>query len=343
MDLKTQRSKMTTMREIEILNGLLALRSSLSCPHAIPANTPLVPCPCPTQPPAGHPAAADPGARGGRAHTHAGGVNDAIGGGLLVTAGADVAYLFIGAIFVVAALVATTLVYTPLERDRDAATSPFAHLVGGLRYVRTSRLLIGVLMVTILFNLVFSPYQSMIPVIGKEILGANALRVGLLSATEGFGAVCGALWIANRARPEGYPRIYFYGTGLFLLCALGFSQSETYALSSMLLFMAGFGLSAFAVMQTTILVRATNPAMRGRVLGVLSLAIGAGPAGALQVGPLVAGLGEQTTLTVLVLEGLVGLVLVGAVWPMLRQAWLDPLAGIAPADAPTEQTPPKSG
>ena len=259
-------------------------------------------------------------------------VGPALGGGLLVTVGADGAYLLIAAVFGLAALVATTLRYEPLKRDADAESNPLAHLVGGLRYVRASRLLVGVLMVTILFNLVFSPYQSMIPVIGKDVLGADALRVGLLSATEGLGAVFGALWIANRARPEGYPRIYYYGTGLFLVSALAFSQSETYALSSFLLFSAGFGFSAFAVMQTTILVRATSPAMRGRVLGVLSLAIGAGPVGALQVGPLVAGLGEQTTLTVLVLEGLVGLVFVGALWPMLRRAWLDPLADVAGAN-----------
>ena len=46
---------------------------------------------------------------------------------------------------------------------------------------------------------------------------------------------------------------------------------------------------------------------------------------------LVAGLGEQTTLTVLVLEGLVGLIFVGALWPMLRRAWLDPLSNVAGA------------
>ena len=128
-------------------------------------------------------------------------VGPALGGGLLVTVSADGAYLLMAVVFGLAALVATSLRYTPLKPDTDPESNPFAHLIGGLHYVRTSRLLIGVLMVTILFNLVFSPYQSMIPVIGKDVLGADALRVGLLSATEGLGAVFGALWIANRARP----------------------------------------------------------------------------------------------------------------------------------------------
>jgi MFS family permease len=176
-----------------------------------------------------------------------------------------------------------------------------------------------VLLVTVVFNVVNPPYQSMIPVIGKDILGADPLRVGLLSAAEGLGAVLAALWIANRATTRSYSRIYYFGTGLFLVCVLGFSQAESYAVSAILLFIAGFGFSSFATMQTTILVRAAAPAMRGRVLGVLSLAIGAGPLGALQVGPLVSAFGEQTALTMVVAEGLVALLAVGMRWPMLHQ------------------------
>jgi hypothetical protein len=63
--------------------------------------------------------------------------------------------------------------------------------------------------------------------------------------------------------------------------------------------------------------------MRGRVLGVLSLAIGALQVGALQVGPLVSALGEQGALTVVILEGIVMSVVVGIVWPMLRRPAVD--------------------
>ncbi|MDA0351255.1 MAG: MFS transporter [Chloroflexi bacterium] len=257
----------------------------------------------------------------------------ALGGGLFVTVGAEGAYLLMGCVFLVAALVASTLRYTAIGRDVDDHSGLLQHFAGGLRYVRTSRLLIGALMVTVVFNIVFPTYQSMIPVIGKDVLGADPFRVGLMSATEGLGAVFAALWIANRATARSYARIYYFGTGLFLACALGFSQSSVYLVSSALLFTAGFGFSSFATMQTTILIRASAPAMRGRVLGVLSLAIGAGPLGALQVGPLVAAFGEQTALTIVVLEGIVMLAVVGAVWPMLRQPGV-PTAREAVAPAP---------
>ncbi len=259
-------------------------------------------------------------------------IGPALGGFLFVTVGAEGAYLLMAGVFVLAALAATRLQYTSIARAPDEGESPLRHLMGGLRYVRTSRLLVGVLMVTVVFNVVFPPYQSMIPVIGREILGADPVRVGLLSATEGLGAVMAAFWIASRATPRMYPRIYFFGTAAFLVCALGFSQSATYAVSSVLVFMAGFGFSSFATMQTTILVRASAPAMRGRVLGVLSLAIGAGPLGALQVGPLVGAVGEQTALTIVVAEGLVMLLIAGAIWPMLRQVWTAPPVVVAVAE-----------
>ncbi len=248
-------------------------------------------------------------------------IGPALGGALIVTVGAEGGYFLMSAAFGFAALVAMSLDYTPHVRD-EVAQSPAQSLMEGLRRVRRTRLLLAVMLVTVLFNLVFFPYQSMIPVIGKDILGANPLRVGLLSSIEGFGALIGALWIANRARPSMYPRLYYFGTAAFFTCALAFSRSEVYALSAALMFIAGFGFSAFATMQTTILVRSTSVAMRGRVLGVLSLSIGAGPVGALQVAPLTSAVGNQTTLTILVVEGMVLLAVVGLMLPVLRRSWL---------------------
>ncbi len=262
-------------------------------------------------------------------------VGPALGGALIITVGAEGGYFLMAGMFALAALVALSLDYTPHVREAELQ-SPLQSAFSGLRHVRASRLLVGVMLVTVLFNLVFFPYQAMIPVIGKDILGANALRVGLLSSVEGFGALLGALWIANRARPRMYPRLYYYGTLLFCVCALAFSRSETYAVSILLLFIAGFGFTAFATMQTTILVRATSVAMRGRVLGVLSLSIGAGPLGALQVAPLTGAVGNQTTLTILVVEGLVMLVIVGFVLPVLRRTWAPSTEPGAPDGAARE-------
>jgi predicted MFS family arabinose efflux permease len=109
------------------------------------------------------------------------------------------------------------------------------------------------------------------------------LRVGILSSLEGCGAVLGSLLIATLAHSRHYQRLFFYGSLLFLLGILTFSRSHSYLLSACVLFTGGFGVAGFSTMQTTILVSACAPAMRGRVMGTLALCIGAQPLGALQV------------------------------------------------------------
>ena len=244
-------------------------------------------------------------------------IGPALGGGLIVTVGAEGAYFLGAAVFTLAALVASTLTYQRLVQPDEQRGSPWHGLLDGLRYVRKRNLLLGALAVTIVFNLVFPAYHSLLPVIGKEILDANPLRVGILGSLEGFGSLLGALWIATRASPPQYLRIYYFGTLLVLFCILAFSQSEVYVLSALVIFILGFGFAAFATMQTTILVTTTDVAMRGRVLGVLSLCIGVGPMGAVQVGPLVAAVGEQAALAIVVAEGAALLLAAAAIWPLL--------------------------
>lgn len=243
----------------------------------------------------------------------------ALGGGLIVTTGAEGAYFVATGVFLAGAALAMSVRHERAAPASDVVPAAWRELRDGVRYVRASSLLVGALAVTIIFNLVFPAYNSLLPVIGKEILDANALRVGILGSLEGFGSLLGALWIASRAAPPDYARLYYYGTAWFLVCAFLFSQSEVYALSAAIVFALGFGFAAFATMQTTILVTATDPAMRGRVLGLLSLCIGAGPVGALQVGPLTSAVGDQAGLAIIVAEGGALMLLVAVVWPVIRR------------------------
>ena len=122
----------------------------------------------------------------------------------------------------------------------------------------------------------------MVPVIADEKLGAGALGLGLLFSAEGAGATIGSLLIAARARPQHYTRAYLYGSLLFLLAILAFAFAPWYGFGPGVVFSsAGFGMAAFGALQSIIIITSTPPEMRGRVLGVLAVAIGTGPIGAL--------------------------------------------------------------
>ena len=71
---------------------------------------------------------------------------------------------------------------------------------------------------------------------------------------------------------------------LALLALLGFSASPWYLLSVPMLVALGLGVAGFSTLQPTIVMLVAREEMRGTALGVISLAIGVGPLGALLVG-----------------------------------------------------------
>ncbi len=240
------------------------------------------------------------------------------GGVFMATIGPEGAYVTGIALFLIAALVASTLRYR-----RPVATGSgrgvFVDLAEGVRYIRASRLMVGTLIVTLLMNVFAFPYMSQQPIIARETLGVGDVLVGLLNSVEGLGSVFGAALIATYARPQHYSRIYLYGSMLFLVGILLFSQSSWYWVSFAIVFAGGFGASAFGTMQSTIMVSAASPEMRGRVMGTVAVFIGTGPVGQINVGIMA---GMYSPQTAVMITGLVGLtvVLVSALaFPILRR------------------------
>lgn len=259
-----------------------------------------------------------------------------VGGGLFAVTGAEGAYLLGVLLFGSAAAVAWTLTYQRPAPSGAPRRNLLAELAQGFGYIKGSTLLVGALAVTILANVFAFPHQSMVPVIGEEILKVGAVRIGLLSSIQGLGAVLGSLLIAAYAGPRHYTRIYLYGTALFMITIMLFAWSEWYALSLAFMFVSGFGMTAFGTMQSTITVAAAAPEMRGRVLGALSVSIGAQPAGQLGLGVVAEMIGAQMGTLLMAAGGLVTMVVAGAVWPILRRA--DSMEAPAVDSSPTTPT-----
>lgn len=263
-----------------------------------------------------------------------------IGGGLLETAGAEWAYLFAAVVFAVAASVALHLRYEGTGRSRGPAgwgsmlQETASDIAAGVSYVRRQRLLVGALMVTLVFNLVFPVYNAALPEIGKTVLGVGEFRIGVLDALVGFGSFAGGLLIAGWSSWAQSGRIYYLGTAWFLLCATAVAFSETYLLTALVCFAMGFGFSAFAIMQTAILVRSTPMAMRGRVMGLLSFVIGLGPMTGFQVLLLSDAVELSYMVLIAVLEGAALMLATVVFWPSILSRLQSGERHIAAAFAP---------
>ena len=205
--------------------------------------------------------------------------------------------------------------------DAPSAAVGFARtLSDGLAFARTSPIVLGVLTITMIVNVFGFSYVSIAPVIGEQVLGLDPVRVGFMMATEACGAFLGSICLATLVRPAWYRPVFSAGAVGFMAMVALFSLSIWFAASLPILLLAGIAVSGFSAMQVTLLMHGTPLAMRSRVMGLLSLSIGAAPFGILLVGALSEWLGPARALTVTSLAGLSSLAVVILAWPTLRRA-----------------------
>jgi MFS family permease len=223
-----------------------------------------------------------------------------VAGGFLATVGISGAYTAGVGLYICAFLMVATLNYRAPAVTRSTQ-QPLRNLIEGLRYIRSDAVVVMTLAITVAMNAFAFPYSHMVPVIADQKLGA--------------GATLGSLLIAVRAKPEHYTRAYVFGSLLFLLAVLMFALAPWYALALVSLFVGGFGTAAFGALQSIIIITSTPPEMRGRVLGVLAVAIGTGPIGALQVGLLAVWLGAPVAVMATATAGIIVLAGAVAVYP----------------------------
>ncbi len=230
-----------------------------------------------------------------------------VGGAFLQEIGMEAVYFLGTGLFIIASGLAFSMLIirkTPTA-TRTPATSSNYDLRAGVKHIIGDSVLLVTIIITITMNLFAFPYQQMVPVLGAEKLMIEPVYIGLLFSVEGLGATLGALTIAAAAQPRHFTRVYTYASLGFLAIIAAFALNPYYWLALLLLFIGGFGMSGFGTMQSIIVVSSTRPEMRGRVLGVLAVAIGSGPIGALHVGWLATQIGTDTAVLAIAITGII--------------------------------------
>ena len=224
-------------------------------------------------------------------------------------------------VFFITSAVMMLNVKTP-HRDSGATGQASWNIIGnlteGIRYVCSEATLLAVVLITVFMNLLLFPYQQLIPVVAAEVLYVGPALMGLLLAFEGLGALMGSIAIASASNLTHHGRVYLFGSLAGLTMLLIFSFSKIYGLSLVLMFMLGLGTAGFGAMQATIILLMARDDMRGRGLGVITLAIGAGPIGALMLGRMADAIGAPMAMTINAVLGLITVGLVGLLVPSLR-------------------------
>ena len=238
--------------------------------------------------------------------------------------GGSMIYLggFVGAYALLAALYTTGMVIIlfvriPTQQRASALQEAAPTQREVLRSIRSNPTVLSVLLITMALNLFGFPFQQMLPIIARNVLGTGPVLYGLLGSAVGVGAITGSLFIATgQFRRHG--TLFSLGASLMLAALFAFSFSKVYLLSVLLLMVAGMGMSGFSILQPVIVLQAVPMRMRGRAMGAIALCIGFSPVGIYLVGHMAEAWGPQRALTVLTATGFFVLTVLRWRFPNLR-------------------------
>jgi MFS family permease len=213
-----------------------------------------------------------------------------IGGLMLEMTGFAGVYLLLMVIYMLAlGLILQVSINVP--GPAGSAQPIWRSLASGIQYALHSRVVLGVLCITVIMNALAFSYVQILPVMARDHLGVGPGLMGLLASADGLGTLIGALLLAGLGNRPYHGRIFALGALLELVSLLAFAASPWYALSFVLLLAVGLGNAGFSTMQSTIILLSAAPGMRGRAVGILGLCIGSTPLGLLELGAVAAMVG----------------------------------------------------
>ena len=170
--------------------------------------------------------------------------------------------------------------------------------------------ILGTLAITVIMNAWAFPFQAILPVIARDVLGQGPTGLGMLGAASGVGGLAGLL-LVNWGR-ERYSHEVIFAGGSLLGCVglMGLSLSTSFPLSLTALVVSGVGLAGFSIMQSSIILVEATDEMRSRAMGALVLAIGSGPLGRVQGGAMAVAWGAPLAVGSMALWAALGVVAV---------------------------------
>jgi MFS family permease len=247
----------------------------------------------------------------------------AIGGTLLA-----VPAIGIGGVFMVMTVmylvVIGTLVALPKPAGAAAAppaagTSGLEQLTEGLRYLRSSAVLLallGLALVTVFFGM---PYQQLMPVFSEQVFMVGAAGLGMLMAASGVGSLAGSLAVAGLASVRQPALLQLILGVAFGLALVGFALAPVFLVAVAMLVLVGFASSAYTTLNSTLIMSNTEPRLYGRVMSVYLLTFAVMPLAAVPMAWLADQIGGRATIAAAGLIVALVVLAVAVIYPSYRR------------------------
>jgi MFS family permease len=245
-------------------------------------------------------------------------IGPTLGGFLLETVGIGGVYLLSAVLYLSGLVLVSGLRHSQQTRPLRVRQIP-REIAEGFAAAGGNPLIKAVLATTVIMNAFGFSYTSMLPPIGREEFHVSATLIGVLASAEAGGALLGGLLLASGRLRVREGQLFIAGAFLLMTTVALAALAPWYLLAVFLLLVGGAGSASFASMQSTLILTEAPPAMRSRLMGIVTVCIGTGPLGVLLVGALSDHIGPSSAMLAMGLSGMTGLALIYLRWPVLRR------------------------
>jgi len=209
-------------------------------------------------------------------------------------------------VFVVLFLIMLPAVNAGFESWRRERGSMWGDGLEGLRYLRSNRLVMSLMILATVPAIFAMPYMMLLPVYAKDILHVGPQGLGIMMSASGVGALLGALVVASMGDIQAKGKIMIaaalgFGTMITLFAlapylstwvgkgevtqGLGLvPMSFVFLVSLGFLALLGIASNAYMAMNNTVVMMSIPDELRGRVMGVYMMTWGFMPLGVLPIG-----------------------------------------------------------
>lgn len=220
-------------------------------------------------------------------------IGPAIAGVLIAKVGTGICFV-INAVSFLAVILAMMMVRVDTRPMRHAAKSVWSDFLSGLSYIRGHRTILGLMLMIATPSLFALPYQTLLPIFAKDILGVGAASFGAMLSATGVGALTGALVLTTLGRMIGKGRTMLLAALLLGTSLLGLAATTSFTIALWFLGCIGFGTVIYIASTNSLLQSLSSNDMRGRVVGAyIFMFLGLSPIGNLIVGGLAQGVSPQ--------------------------------------------------
>lgn len=208
----------------------------------------------------------------------------ALGGFLILWASPGGNFLVQASAYALIALTILRIRFPARPADDARALAP-GGMREGLRYVMGEPRTRAFLMMGWVLPLFIIPiFSALPPIYAKDVFGGGPQVLGALLSAVGVGGIGGGLVAAALSRVERQGLLQLAALALLSLALLGFGLSQHLLVSLGLLALAGFFELIHLSTNQTLLQLSIPDALRGRVMGLVTLNAGLAPVGALVAG-----------------------------------------------------------